>query len=384
MSARRIWAVVRKEFREIFRDRLYFLLTFLLPPLLMFVFVYGTSQETEKVSFLVLDQDRTQSSRDYVYRYTTSRYFAYHGSISAMQQAERALAGAKVSFVLVIHEGFERELIDGRRAHVQTLLDGVLPFQVETILGYLSALNADVNTDLAEKALSRRMGITLQRARVILDPIHIQVRYLYNQQMRNISGVAASMVMFVQMLTVPLLAALSVVREKETGSIYNVYASTIGRFEFLAGKLIPCVLISLGNAMILWAIAVFHFQAPFKGSVTYFVGVTLAFVICANGIGLIISGLVRTQQGALMVSSIVAVLIGITYSGVITPIPMLTGGAYVTAHLLPAMYYHDAVTGVFLKGLGWQILWRPAAVIVVYAAILLIVAVSFFRKRRPV
>lgn len=383
MNKRRIWAVARKEFREILRDRLYFLLTFFLPPLLMFVFVYGTSQETENVSFLVLDQDKTQSSRDYVYRYATSRYFAYRGSIAALAEAERALVGAAVSFVLVIPEGFERDLLDGRRAHVQTLLDGVLPFQVETILGYLAAMNAHVNTDLAETTLSQRMGITRQRARVLMDPIRLEVRYLYNQQMRNISGVAASMVMFVQMLTVPLLAALSVVREKETGSIYNIYASTISRFEFLAGKLIPCICISLGNAMILWAIAVYHFEASFKGSLGYFVPVTLAFVICANGMGLLISGLVRTQQGALMVSSIVAVLIGITYSGVITPIPMLTGGAYLTAHLLPAMYYHDAVTGVFLKGLGWKVLWRPTAVLAAYSAVLLIVAGIFFRKRRP-
>jgi len=384
MNGRRIWAVARKEFREIFRDRFYFLLTFALPPLLMFVFVYGTSQETENVSFLVLDHDKTQSSRDYVYRYATSRYFAYRGSLTEMRQAERALAGAEVSFVLVIPEGFERDLLSDRKASVQTLLDGVIPAQTETVLGYLAAMNSTVNVDLAEETVSRRMGVTPQRARVLLDPSRLEVRYLYNQQMRNISGVAASMVMFVQMLTVPLLAALSVVREKETGSIYNVYASTIGRWEFLAGKLVPCICISLANAMILWAIAVYHFEAPFKGSLGYFVPVTLAFVICANGIGLLISGLVRTQQGALMVSSIIAVLIGITYSGVITPIPMLTGGAYVTAHMLPAMYYHDAVTGVFLKGLGWRALWRPAAVIATYAAFLVLVAGSLFRKRRPV
>jgi ABC-2 type transport system permease protein/ribosome-dependent ATPase len=136
--------------------------------------------------------------------------------------------------------------------------------------------------------------------------------------------------------------------------------------------------------MLLWAIAVYHFQAPFKGSLVYFVPVTFIFAICANGIGLLVSGLVRTQQAALMVSSIIAVLIGITYSGVITPIPMLTGGAYVTAHLLPAMYYHDAVTGVFLKGLGWHNLWWPAVVLAIYAAILIGTAGIFFRKRRPV
>jgi ABC-2 type transport system permease protein/ribosome-dependent ATPase len=384
MNWRRIWAVAHKEWREILRDRLYFLLTFILPPLLFFVFVYGTSQETENVSFLVLDQDKTNSSRDYIYRYTTSRYFSFCGSLTAIQQAEKALAGAEVSFVLVIPEGFERDLLQGRKAKVQTLLDGVFPPHTETVLGYLAALNGTVNTELAERTLSRRLGITPHRARVLLEPIRLEVRYLYNQEMRNISGVAASMVMFVQMMTVPLLAALSIVREKETGSIYNVYASTIGRFEFLAGKLIPCVCTSLANAMILWAIAVYHFEAPFKGSLAYFVPVTLAFVICANGIGLLISGLVRTQQGALMVSSLVAILIGITYSGVITPIPMLTGGAYVTAHMLPAMYYHDAMTGVFLKGLGWTTLSRPAGVLAVYAAILLFTAGALFRKRRRV
>ena len=383
MNARRIWAVAKKEFREILRDRLYFLLTFLLPPLLMFVFVYGVTQETENVAFVVLDQDKTQSSRDYVYRYSTSRYFSYRGSLSAMEQADRALKGGEVSLILVIPEGFERDLLEDRTVRVQTLLDGVQPVQVETILGYLAAMDATVNSDLAETALSQHLGITSQRARVLLEPIRLEVRYLYNQQMRAMSGVAASMVMLVQMFTVPLLAALCVVREKETGSIYNVYSSTISRFEFLTGKLIPSVLISLANAMILWAIAVYHFQAPFKGSLTYFVPVTLAFVICASGIGLLVSGLVRTQQAALFISSIVGVLMGVTYSGVITPIPMLTGGAYATARSLPAMYYHDAVMGVFLKGLGWRTLWRPTAVLIAYAAILPLLASAFFRKRRP-
>jgi ABC-2 type transport system permease protein/ribosome-dependent ATPase len=285
---------------------------------------------------------------------------------------------------MVIPEGFERDLTDGRRATVQTLLDGVIPGQAETVIGYLAAMNQTVNVDLAEGTLSRRMGITTQRARVLLDPIRLEMRYLYNQEMRNISGVAASMVMFVQMMTVPLLAALSVVREKETGSIYNVYASTIGRWEFLLGKLVPCICISMANAMVLWAIAVFHFAAPFKGSLGYFVPVTLAFVVCANGIGLLVSGLVRTQQGALMVTAIVAVIMGLTYSGVIVPIPMLTGGAYYTAQMLPAMYYHDAVRGVFLKGLGWKTLWWPATVLALYAAVLLLVAVGLFRKRRSV
>jgi ABC-2 type transport system permease protein len=384
MNRRRVWAVARKEWREILRDRLYFLLTFALPPLLFLVFVYGTSQETENLSFLVLDHDRTDASRNYVYRYTTSRYFSYHGSLMGMREAERALVSAQVSFILVIPEGFERDLREGRKATVQTLLDGVFPTQTETVLGYLASMNATVNTELAEGAVSQAMGLNAPRTQVLLDPIRLDVRYLYNQQMRNMSGVAASMVMFVQMLTVPLLAALSVVREKETGSIYNVYASTIGRFEFLAGKLVPCIGISMANAMVLWAIAVYHFQAPFKGSLGYFIPVTLAFAICANAIGLLISAMVRTQQGALMVSSIIAILIGITYSGVITPIPMLTGSAHVTAQLLPAMYYHDAVTGVFLKGLGWKNLWRPAAVLAIYGGVLLMIAGSLFHKRRRV
>lgn len=384
MNWRRIQAVARKEWREILRDRLYLMLTFALPPLLFLVFVYGTSQETENIAFLVLDHDRTQASRDYVYRYTTSRYFSYRGSLTAIQQAERALAASQVSFVLIIPEGFERDILAGRRTQVQTLLDGVFPGQTETIIGYLASMTAVTNTELAELALTRRMGVTRERARTLLDPIRLEVRYLYNQQMSSIAGVAASMVMFVQMLTVPLLAALAVVREKETGSIYNIYSSTITRFEFLAGKLIPCVAIALGNAMVLWALAVYHFRAPFKGSLLYFVPVTLIFGICANGIGLLVSAVVRTQQGALMVSSLLAVIVGITYSGVITPIPMLTGGAWVTAHLLPAMYYHDAVTGVFLKGLGWRIQWRQAVILAVYAAVLVLAAAAFFRKRRPV
>lgn len=381
MNARRVWAVAHKEWREIVRDRIYFLLAFVLPPVLMLVFGYGVTQDVENVALAVVDFDRSALSRDYAERYRATRYFRDRGPIASLRAADRLLADRRVAVVLVIPEHFERELLAGRTVSVQALIDGTFTTEARTIGAYLEAINGAVNAGLAGTALAARLGVDPDRARVLLEPLRIEVRYLYNQELQSTWGVAASMMMFIPILTAPLLAALSVVREKETGSIYNIYAATIGRAEFLAGKLAPNVLISFVNALVLWAIAVFWFGAPFKGSLGFFLPATLLYVVCTSSIGLLVSTVVRTQQAALMVSVILAIVIAMTFSGMITPVSSLTGATYVIAHWLPAMHYNDIALGAFLKGAGWATLWWPVLVLALHAAALLAAVYLLFHKR---
>jgi ABC-2 type transport system permease protein/ribosome-dependent ATPase len=173
---------------------------------------------------------------------------------------------------------------------------------------------------------------------------------------------------------------LGVVREKESGSIYNLYCSTVTRLEFLLGKLLPNVAISLFNTLILWALAVGLFGAPFKGALFFLLG-SLLYVTCVSGLGLVLSLLLRTQIAAMIVSTMLAVVIGTQYSGMSAPISSLTGVSAWIAHAMPPMYYLEIVHGTFLKGLGAAQLWPEALVLAAYALGLLLLSLALFRKR---
>lgn len=190
-----------------------------------------------------------------------------------------------------------------------------------------------------------------------------------------------ALVMFTLMLASPLLTALGVVREKETGSIYNIYSSTVSRAEFLTGKLLPYILISLVNVCVLWLMAVGLFQVPFKGHFLLFFFASVLFVCCTTGIGLLISLLVQTQMAALIITMVVAMIPTILFSGLLVPVASLTRGAKVQAHLFPAMYFTNIVRGSFLKGVGVEVLWQDLLALALFAGGLGGLTYHLFTKR---
>jgi ABC-2 type transport system permease protein/ribosome-dependent ATPase len=187
--------------------------------------------------------------------------------------------------------------------------------------------------------------------------------------------------MFTLMLVVPILTSLSVVREKESGAIFNVYASTISRGEFILGKLLPAVGIALIDACVLWVVATVYFGAPFKGSLWLLALGTLLFIVCAAGFGLVISFLVRTQQAALIVTTILATLLAMQYSGIMTPVSSMTGATHAIARLFPPMYYENVIKGTFMKGVGMGVLWPDLLFLAGFGGVVLLLAYAMFRKR---
>jgi ABC-2 type transport system permease protein/ribosome-dependent ATPase len=377
----RILAVAHKELREILRDRIYLALAFLMPPLLMIVFGYGMSQDIEHVALAIVDEDGTAMSRDYARHFTESRYFAYRSQLRTGQDVDRVLANGQIKVVLIIPEHFAERLMQGQGTSVQTLVDGSFTTIARTVRSYIDAMNSAYNAGLAARYLSARIGMPQSRAMALIQPVQVEVRYLYNQEARSIWSTAPSLMMFVLMLVVPLLTSLSVVREKESGAIYNVYASTISRGEFIAGKVLPSIAIASLNACVLWVIATQYFGAPFKGSAALLAIGTLLFVTCAAGFGLVISFLVRTQQAAIIVATILATLLAMQYSGIMTPISSMTGATRAIAYAFPPMYFEDIIKGTFMKGVGIDVLWPELLFLLGFAALVLAVAYALFRKR---
>ncbi|MBK7484906.1 MAG: ABC transporter permease [Nitrospira sp.] len=370
-----------KEWKETTRDRLFLLLAFLLPALWLVVFGYGLNLDVENIPFAVLDRDRSELSRDYLHRFMQSRYLSFQGYADDERALDRLLTETKIRAAIIVPERFQEQLAAGESASVQTLLDGIFPLHTDIAKGYVIAINQAFTEERLIEYLRRTRGLTQEQADALVRPLTVEVRYLYNEEVRSTWSMVPALVMFTLMLASPLLTALGVVREKETGSIYNIYSSTVSRAEFLTGKLLPYIVISLVNVCVLWLMAVGLFQVPFKGSFLLFFSASVLFVCCTTGIGLLISLLVQTQMAALIITMVVAMIPTILFSGLLVPVASLTRGAKVQAHLYPAMYYTNIVRGSFLKGVGADVLWTDLLALAMFAVALSGLTYRLFTKR---
>ncbi len=380
MRFSRVRALIYKEWREILRDRLYRLMTFGVPVLTFIVLGYGVSMDVERIPFAVLDEDQSALSREYLHRFLDSRYFDFQGIAPDARTLDALLADSRIRFALIIPPRFQRDLLAGRSVAVQSLIDGIFPYRAQVNKGYVSAINAHFSTWLLENYLMER-GFSQEAARRTIQPVRLETRALYNQAVRSRWSMGSGLIMLVLMFSPPFLTALGIVREKEQGSIYNIYASPVSAGEFLLGKLLPYVFLSCINVFLLWILATGLFGAPFKGDPVFFLGASLLFIICTTGIGLLISLLARTQAAAAILAMVLTFIPAILYSGLLVPVESMDAATRFQAQLFPAFYYLQIVWGTFLKGLGGSVLWDKVLILGFYALIVWLIGLYSFHKR---
>lgn len=383
MNLRRVAAVASKEWRETVRDRMFLLLAFVLPALWIVVFGYGLVFDVESIPFAVLDRDRTNLSRDYLHRFIESRYFSFRGYLGSEREVDRVLQRADIRAAILISEKFQERLSSGKPVSVQFILDGTFPLHTDITKGYVIAINSAFSEEMFVSHLGRTHGLGRERAQQVASPVKLEVRYLYNEEVRSSWSMVPALIMFTLLVSSPLLTALGIVREKESGSIYNIYSSTVSRLEFIIGKLAPHVFITAVNVVILWLMAVILFQVPFKGSILFLFCSSVLFILCSTGIGLVVSLLVRTQMAALIIVIVFAMVPTMLFSGLYVPVPSLSRGAQLQAHLFPGMYYTNILRGTFLKGVGLEVLWLDVVALAVFGGALLAAGYALFTKRPP-
>lgn len=381
MKIARVAALARKEWREILRDRIYLMLAFALPVVLMLVFGHGMSQEVERVGLAVLDEDRSATSRAYIDHFTRTHHFRFLGALQSPAQIEPLLATGGARVIVRIAPDFARELHRGGVARVQFIIDGTFTAPARTLRGYVEAINAAAGAEIRASALARLAGRPIERTLPMIEPLRLQVRYLYNEEVRSIWTIAPSLLMLILLMVPPLLLAVSVVREKETGAIYNVRCSTLTRAEFMVGKLLPSLAVSAANAVLLWAVAVFYFGVPFKGSAWLLALGSALYLLGTSALGLLISLLVRSQQAAIIIATITASIVAIQFSGLFAPVDSMTGANQWLARVLPASHYREIVIGSFLKRSDLSVLLGDFVWIAGFAVVVLLLCHALFRKR---
>ena len=357
-SWRRYWAFAWREALEIGRDPIRLAFAWGSTLFLMVVMGLGISFDVENLRYGVLDHDQTSASRVYLENFAGSRYFRQVATFASDREAEDALLSGKAPLVVEIPPGFGHDLQRGRRPEVAFWIEGGMPFRAENIRAYA-------------KGLHERYVKDLRRTAPLEEPVRMETRYRYNQDFRSIFAIAPG-VLAVLMLVIPAtLTALGVVREKELGSITNLYASPATRAEFLLGKQLPYAVIALGNFVLSVLLALGLFEVPFKGSwLAYGVG-ALIYVLAATGWGLLISAVTRTQIAAIFAAFILTMLPATNFSGLIKPVASLTGGALVLGKTFPASYFLTISVGTFTKALDWNDLVPQYLMLLVFVFVFL-------------
>jgi len=357
-----------RETLELRRDPVRATLALLGTALLMFIIGYGISMDVEDLSYAVLDQDQTTLSQNYTLNLAGSRYFIEKPPVRSHAELDQRMRSGELALVIEIPPGFARDLQHGRPVQVAAWVDGAMPMRAETVRGYIGAMHQMWLADQAR----HRLGVRPATASTV------ETRFRYNPDVKSLPAMVPAVIPLLLMLIPAMLTALSVVREKELGSIINLYVTPVTRAEFLLGKQLPYIVLAMFNFLLMTAMAVTVFDVPLKGSFATLALAALVFVVSSTGIGLLASTFTRSQISAMFVTMIGTLIPSIQYAGLINPVSSLEGVGAFVGRIFPATHFLTISRGVFSKALDlgsllpsfWPLL--IAAPVIVSAAILLL------------
>lgn len=372
---RRLLAILKKEFRELFRDPLYLTFALLVPVVIIILMGYGLILDVKNISVSFIDFDRSKLSREYRYSFTNSEYFRFHKLITSYKEAEELIKSGESRVVVVIPPDFSRKLYGGKPTEVQVLIDGSFPMRAEVMKGYVSAINMQFNQNLIENFFKNRgmPSITL--------PVSVETRAWYNPSLESKNFILPGELVTTLMFYSVLLASLIVVREKESGSIFNLYCSPVKSWEVVFGKAIPYVTISFVTYLIIFLLTVGLFQTKFTGSFLFLTFSTVIYLFCTVGIGVFISIVAKTQITAMLIAFLGTIIPSFIYSGYFSPVTSMSETAQLISKTVPASYFMGIVRGVYLKGIGVESFMPEIFSLLVYAAVVYTLAILSFRKR---
>ncbi len=370
-SLLRLFSYAWRESLELRRDPIRGSMALLGSVLLMFIIGYGISLDVEDLAFAVLDRDQTGSSQNYILNLSGSRYFIEQPPLRDHADLERRMRSGEISLALEIPPHFGRDIKRGASPEVGVWIDGSMPTRAETIKGYVQGMHAHYLQELAQR--SPQAGPS--------SPASLEVRYRYNPDVESLKAMVPAVIPLLLMLIPAMLTALGVVREKELGSIINLYVTPVTRLEFLLGKQLPYIGLGFLNCVLLVLLAVTLFDVPLKGSpLTLMLG-GLLYVTCATGLGLLMSTFTRSQIAAVFGTAIATLVPAIQFSGLIYPVSSLEGlGAWI-GQLYPTSHFLVISRGVFSKALGLGDLYGYFIPLLIAIPVLTLLSASLLKQQ---
>lgn len=372
----RLLAVARKEIREVLRDPIYLALAIVVPVAVTTLLALGFVLDVKNLPVAFCDQDRSSLSRDYIYAFTNSEYFRLVTVVSGPPEIDRLLESGEVRAAVTIPPDFSRRLRAGEATSVQVLVDGTFPSRALVASGYIAAIDAQFAANLRAAYLGRE-----GRVRSTVVPVSVEGRVWYNPSLETKNSLVPGLMVISLMFYPALLAALVLVREKERGTIFNLYCSPIRRWEVIVGKAVPYIALAVVVYGLLFSLSLFVFGVRFVGNPLVLTVAALLYIVASVGFGLLISVFCSTQVAAMLVTFIGLMTPSMMFSGLMTPVSSMDPSAQVISRLIPASYFIAMVRGVFLKGLGFRHFATDLLTLGAFAAIVYGTAILGFRKR---
>jgi ribosome-dependent ATPase len=374
-----LWAYALREATELRRDPIRLAFALLGPMLLMIAMGFGISFDVDKIAYAVLDHDRTPASRDYLEQFAGSPWFSAQAPLADQTEMWRRLASGRLTLAIEIPPGFGRDLKRGAQPEVGILIDGAVPFRGDTIRGYVEGVHRQYletrETGLGLARMGGMMGATMG------GPVAVETRFRYNQDFKSVYAMVPGILMLLLIMIPATMTAVGVVREKELGTITNLYATPTQGGEFLLGKQLPYVGLALLSYLTLLLMALILFRVPLTGGLGALTLGAVLFVFASTGLGLLMSTFMRTQIAAVFGTAIISTIPTILFSGMLVPVSALTGPARVLGYGFPSAWFNHVSVGSFTKGLTLGDLWLDYLVLGAFGLGFLLLGLALLRTQ---
>ncbi len=371
-SLGRAWSYCLRETLELRRDPMRATMALLGTALLMFVFGYGISLDVEDLSYAVLDRDQTGLSQNYALNLSGSRYFVERPPILDDRDLDRRMRAGQLALAIEIPHGFARDIARGHSVQIGAWVDGAMPVRAETVRGYVQGMHQGWLLEQAKHRLGQDAAT---------GPATIATRFRYNPDVRSLPAMVPAVIPMLLLMIPAMLTALAVVREKELGSIINLYVTPVTRSEFLLGKQLPYILLAMLNFALLTLLAVTVFGVPVKGSLLALTAGALLFVTFSTGFGLFASTFTRSQIAAMFVTIIGTIIPAVQFAGMLNPVSSLEGVGHLIGQVYPAAHFLTITRGVFNKALGFASLEASFWPLALAVPVILALSILLLKKQ---
>ncbi|GJQ20390.1 MAG: transport permease protein [Bacteroidia bacterium] len=352
--------IFKKEFRQIRRDKRALGILVFLPAFMLVMVGYALNFDVKHLAVAVTDLDRSALSRELVERMTQSEYLELHHEVEAAEDIDPLLESGSATIGLVIPAGFSNDLLSGKEAHLQVLIDGSNSNTGSVAQGYISLAVRDFSNRVAMRWLETR-GVSVPIA-ILLEP-----KLWYNPELKSAKFLVPGLFGLILMIVTVISTSLSIVREKEMGTMEQLKTSPLGSNEIILGKTIPYLLISLVAATIIMIVGWWLFDVTIKGSIPLLYLAVVLFLLGGLGQGILISNVAHTQQVAFIMSVFSSLLPSFLLSGFVFPINSMPGFLQVISNVIPAKFFLVIVRSIIMKGVGVAPIWEQFAYLAMFA-----------------
>ncbi len=374
MNYNRIKPIVKKEFLQIWRDKRSLTILLLFPAILIFVAGYALNFDVKHISLAVFDQDKTSDSRNFIQTFSNTEYFDLNYSVASYKEIDDLLNSGKALVAVVIPTGFSKSIIAGRDVVIQILLDGSNANTATNGVGYVSTIIQTYSLNITSKVLERK-------GKEFFIPIDMRPKVWYNPELSTAKFLVPGLIGFILMISSVISTSLSVVREKEQGTMEQMMVSSLHTIEIIIGKTVTFLIISLVSSAFVLINGLVFFGVIIRGSIVWlYIGI-LIFLLGGLGQGLLISTITHSQQVAFMLSVFSSLLPSFLLSGFVFPIRSMPVVLQIIANITPAKFFLVVVRSIVLKGAGPAVFWDQLVYMGVFAGIMIMLSSVKLLKR---